>query len=184
MVAPTGWERTVRRRFGFLADLDDDERRWAACDPRDRFEVGPPSPAAGSRSGRRRRRGWAEDPIGVTERLMTLYPGDGRVLCLRVPRRGTLTTPLTAPATSPCSSPRTLAGGPSVRRHGRHPAAGRPGNPTPPTPQRQRGRSSAQATPTRRPPTQQPRHRRTSRTPFVLASGLRRLRGTDVGVVV
>ena len=33
------WERRVRDRFGFLAELDDDERRWAACDPRDRPEV-------------------------------------------------------------------------------------------------------------------------------------------------
>lgn len=34
-----GWERRVRERFGFLADLDDDERRWAACGLRDRYEV-------------------------------------------------------------------------------------------------------------------------------------------------
>jgi len=34
-----GWERSVRRRYGFLADLDDSERRWAACDPRHRREV-------------------------------------------------------------------------------------------------------------------------------------------------
>jgi predicted nucleotidyltransferase component of viral defense system len=34
-----GWERTVRQRFTFLADLDDDERRWSACDPRHRREV-------------------------------------------------------------------------------------------------------------------------------------------------
>ena len=34
-----GWEHRVRQRFGFLADLDDDESRWAACDPRHRREV-------------------------------------------------------------------------------------------------------------------------------------------------
>lgn len=33
------WERHVRARFEFLADLDDDERRWARCDERDRAEV-------------------------------------------------------------------------------------------------------------------------------------------------
>lgn len=33
------WERHVRARFAFLADLDDDERRWARCDERDRGEV-------------------------------------------------------------------------------------------------------------------------------------------------
>jgi predicted nucleotidyltransferase component of viral defense system len=34
-----GWERTVRHRYGFLAELDESERRWAACDPRHRREV-------------------------------------------------------------------------------------------------------------------------------------------------
>ena len=34
-----GWERRVRQRFTFLVDLDDDERRWAACDPRHRREI-------------------------------------------------------------------------------------------------------------------------------------------------
>lgn len=34
-----GWERTVRQRFTFLADLDVDELRWAQCDPRHRREV-------------------------------------------------------------------------------------------------------------------------------------------------
>jgi hypothetical protein len=34
-----GWERQVRRRYGFLLDLDDDEQRWAMCDPRHRREV-------------------------------------------------------------------------------------------------------------------------------------------------
>ncbi len=34
-----GWERTVRHRYGFLAEVDDSERRWAACDPRHRREV-------------------------------------------------------------------------------------------------------------------------------------------------
>lgn len=28
------WEKRVRGRFGFLAQLDDLEQRWAACDPR------------------------------------------------------------------------------------------------------------------------------------------------------
>lgn len=35
----SGWEHRVRERFGFLADLDDHERHWAACDPRHRHEV-------------------------------------------------------------------------------------------------------------------------------------------------
>ncbi len=34
-----GWERVVRERFEFLAALDDDERRWAACAPRHRHEI-------------------------------------------------------------------------------------------------------------------------------------------------
>lgn len=34
-----GWEHVVRQRFGFLAGLDEDERRWAGCDPRYRHEV-------------------------------------------------------------------------------------------------------------------------------------------------
>lgn len=34
-----GWERSVRHRFTFLADLDPDEQRWATCDPRHRHEV-------------------------------------------------------------------------------------------------------------------------------------------------
>lgn len=33
------WEAQVRRRFAFLADLDADERRWAACNERQRPEV-------------------------------------------------------------------------------------------------------------------------------------------------
>ena len=33
------WEGQVRARFAFLADLDDDERRWATCDERQRREV-------------------------------------------------------------------------------------------------------------------------------------------------
>jgi predicted nucleotidyltransferase component of viral defense system len=33
------WESHVRARFAFLAGLDDDERRWARCDERDRAEV-------------------------------------------------------------------------------------------------------------------------------------------------
>lgn len=34
-----GWERRVRQRFGFLANLDELEERWATCDPRHRAEV-------------------------------------------------------------------------------------------------------------------------------------------------
>lgn len=34
-----GWEARVRARFGFLAALDAEEQRWAACDPRHRHEV-------------------------------------------------------------------------------------------------------------------------------------------------
>jgi hypothetical protein len=33
------WEARVRTRFQFLAELDDDERRWATCDERHRREV-------------------------------------------------------------------------------------------------------------------------------------------------
>jgi uncharacterized protein len=32
-------EARVRARFGFLTHLHADERRWAACNPRDRYEV-------------------------------------------------------------------------------------------------------------------------------------------------
>lgn len=35
----TAWEARVRTRFQFLAELDDDERRWATCDERHRREV-------------------------------------------------------------------------------------------------------------------------------------------------
>ena len=35
----TAWEARVRTRFQFLAQLDDDERRWATCDERHRREV-------------------------------------------------------------------------------------------------------------------------------------------------
>lgn len=38
-VAIEEWERLVRTRFQFLADLDDDERRWAGCDHRHREEI-------------------------------------------------------------------------------------------------------------------------------------------------
>jgi predicted nucleotidyltransferase component of viral defense system len=34
-----GWERRARERFGFVAKLDEDELRWATCDPRLRGEV-------------------------------------------------------------------------------------------------------------------------------------------------
>lgn len=33
------WEQRVRTRFAFLADLDDDEGRWATCDHRHREEI-------------------------------------------------------------------------------------------------------------------------------------------------
>ncbi len=33
------WEQTVRDRYGFLADLDEEENRWTACDPRHRAEI-------------------------------------------------------------------------------------------------------------------------------------------------
>lgn len=33
------WEVRIRQRFAFLADLEEDERRWLACDPRHRWEV-------------------------------------------------------------------------------------------------------------------------------------------------
>jgi len=35
----TAWMDTVRRRFGFLRDLDEDETRWCTCNPRDEYEV-------------------------------------------------------------------------------------------------------------------------------------------------
>jgi hypothetical protein len=38
-VAIEEWEQRVRSRFTFLADLDDDERRWAMCDHRHRDEI-------------------------------------------------------------------------------------------------------------------------------------------------
>lgn len=33
------WIEQVRKRFGFLAQLDDDERRWATCSERDRRQI-------------------------------------------------------------------------------------------------------------------------------------------------
>lgn len=33
------WEARVRTRFRFIADLDEDERRWTACDPRHRRDI-------------------------------------------------------------------------------------------------------------------------------------------------
>ena len=56
------------------------------------------------------------------------------------------------------------------RRAGRHLASLRAGNPMPPTPRHESGRSSAKATPTRRPPTSQPRRRRTTGASCVLGS--------------
>lgn len=38
-VAIEAWEQRVRTRFGFLADLDSDEQRWAACSERDQREI-------------------------------------------------------------------------------------------------------------------------------------------------
>jgi uncharacterized protein len=35
------WEARVRERFQFLAELDEDEQRWAACDERHRREIDP-----------------------------------------------------------------------------------------------------------------------------------------------
>ena len=34
-----GWETATRQRFAFLANLDEDEQRWARCNPRDRREI-------------------------------------------------------------------------------------------------------------------------------------------------
>jgi len=34
-----GWERTVRSRYRFLTDFDDDEQRWARASPADRWDV-------------------------------------------------------------------------------------------------------------------------------------------------
>lgn len=34
-----GWESTVRSRYRFLTDLDDDEQRWAGASPADRWDV-------------------------------------------------------------------------------------------------------------------------------------------------
>jgi uncharacterized protein len=33
-----GWECEFRTRYAFLADLDAEDRRWARCDPRDRYQ--------------------------------------------------------------------------------------------------------------------------------------------------
>jgi uncharacterized protein len=33
------WIATVRSRYAFIAQLDEDERRWAACNERDLYEV-------------------------------------------------------------------------------------------------------------------------------------------------
>lgn len=33
------WEKRARTRFQFLKDLDEDEQRWAGCDPRDRASI-------------------------------------------------------------------------------------------------------------------------------------------------
>lgn len=38
-VEPEVWLARVRRRYAFLGDLDDDEKRVVACDPRDRYAV-------------------------------------------------------------------------------------------------------------------------------------------------
>ena len=35
----TEWISQVRRRYAFIADLDPDERRWAACNERDLYQV-------------------------------------------------------------------------------------------------------------------------------------------------
>ena len=32
-----GWEREFRARYAFLADLDEEDRKWATCSPRDRY---------------------------------------------------------------------------------------------------------------------------------------------------
>lgn len=46
-----GWERRVRGRFGFLARLDEDELRWATCDPRLRRGVDAAVAAGGFPAG-------------------------------------------------------------------------------------------------------------------------------------
>jgi hypothetical protein len=33
------WIATVRKRYVFLEALDDDERQWARCNPRNRYSV-------------------------------------------------------------------------------------------------------------------------------------------------
>lgn len=33
------WLATAQERYAFLRDLDDDERRWSACNPGHRYEV-------------------------------------------------------------------------------------------------------------------------------------------------
>jgi predicted nucleotidyltransferase component of viral defense system len=33
------WVKTVRKRFSFLEELDENERRWATCNPKDEYEV-------------------------------------------------------------------------------------------------------------------------------------------------
>lgn len=45
------WEARMRARFQFLADLDDDEQRWAACDERHRREIAAALDALSNRAG-------------------------------------------------------------------------------------------------------------------------------------
>lgn len=34
-----GWLRTIQNRYAFLADLDEQERRWARANPADRWDA-------------------------------------------------------------------------------------------------------------------------------------------------
>lgn len=38
-VEPNVWLQKLQRRYGFLKNPTDDERKWASCDPRDAYEV-------------------------------------------------------------------------------------------------------------------------------------------------
>lgn len=44
-IAP--WEKEFRDRYAFLAELDGEDRRWAACNPRDKYEFTQLGSAAG-----------------------------------------------------------------------------------------------------------------------------------------
>jgi hypothetical protein len=69
------WERQVRQRFSFLADLDDDETRWAQCDPLHRRGVDAAIAAGGLPTSRSRR----QQALKVQGFVNAATPGRSRV---------------------------------------------------------------------------------------------------------